>query len=222
MIKLLDKNKTETVIINPFADTKVDSPFENHVDFNQVYSNQFNTFKLILHDIKCDKNNHSQGALLLGEAGTGKSHLIMRLGKELLKKNRLLYIRRPNNSEAIISHTYSYIWESLLQKIPGSDRTQLDFFLNHSFAHILALVQEKSTKPSKILNLIIQVFQKNDNLTLYDRLKKERPNTYSQDWDFIGRKITDWWKSKYSAGGYSNLIVDGLIKYCKYQEGPTN
>jgi DNA polymerase III epsilon subunit-like protein len=83
---------------NPFSSSRVDTPFQDHIDLQAVYHSEYEILKSIINDIKCDPNQQSKGAVVIGEAGAGKTHLMMRLAKERLKTNRLLFIRQPNNA----------------------------------------------------------------------------------------------------------------------------
>ena len=69
----------------------------------------------------------------------------MRLAKELLKVNRLVFIRQPNNSDAIIYHIYSRILESLVEKVPDNNYTQLENLLANSFFKIVKEISQKRT-----------------------------------------------------------------------------
>lgn len=110
---------------NPFSSSRVDTPFQDHVDFQAVYHAQFELLKSTLNDIKADPNGQSKGALIIGEAGSGKTHLIMRMAKELLRTNRLLFVRHPNNATPVLHHTYSRILESFAEKVVGVRRQYL-------------------------------------------------------------------------------------------------
>ncbi|MBD2033932.1 hypothetical protein H6F76_02550 [Leptolyngbya sp. FACHB-321] len=80
--------------------------------------------------------------MILGAAGSGKTHLIMRLAKEQLCTNRLLFIRQPNNATAVLHRTYLRILESLAEPVVGSDRTQLELLLTNSFVNILSSLEQ--------------------------------------------------------------------------------
>lgn len=146
----------------------------------------------------------------------------MRLAKTTLKTNRLLYVRQPNNPESVIHHIYARILESFAQKVSleNSERTQLDLLLARSFTHILKLIQTESQDQTKKLSDTIKALD-NDNLSLYERLGKEGSQTHGNNWKYIENKITQWWKNKYSAGGYSPNILQGIIKFCSYKDNPS-
>jgi hypothetical protein len=79
----------------------------------------------------------SRGVLVLGEAGTGKTHLLMRLAQTLAESNHILFIRRPNNEEAIAQHIWANIVNSLTRTIGDNKRSQIDDLLAHVFTEVL-------------------------------------------------------------------------------------
>ncbi|NCO75971.1 MAG: 3'-5' exonuclease [Cyanobacteria bacterium] len=206
-------------IVNPFSSNRVDNPFQSHLDFNHIYQSQFHYLKSIVEDIKSDNNSQSKAVVVMGEAGNGKTHLMMRLAKATLETNRLLYVRQPNNSQSVMHHIYSRILESFAQKvnIANSERTQLDLLLVRSFTKILELIQQEDFS-QKLESIILAL--KNDSLCLFDRLGKEGTQQHGNNWKYIDNKITQWWETNYSAGGYSPHILQGIIKFCSYKDNP--
>lgn len=79
----------------------------------------------------------SRGVLVLGEAGTGKTHLLMRLANNLAESNHILFVRRPNNEEAIAQHIWTNIVNSLTRTIGSENRSQIDDLLGHVFSSVL-------------------------------------------------------------------------------------
>lgn len=214
----VEKIVTTPSVKNPFSSSRVDDPYQNHLDFEHIYKSQFYHLKSLVEEIKQDKENQqSRGALILGEAGSGKTHLMMRLAKATLKTNRLLYVRQPNNPNSVMHHIYSRILESFAQKvdIEGTQRTQLDLLLAHVFVNILKTIQQED-KTQK-LEQIIQLLQ-DDSLILYERLGGENTQRNRDNWKYIETKITQWWENNYSASGYAPNILKGIIKYCSYKD----
>lgn len=200
---------------NPFSSIRVDNPFQDHLDLPAVYQAEFALLKAALHDIKTDPNQQSKGAVVLGEAGAGKTHLIMRLAKELLRTNRLLFIRQPNNATAVLHHTYSRILESLAEPVVGSDRTQLELLLANSFVHILSsLEQVTGTQKGRE---VLAAFQEN-SLQLYSRSGTEETQRHRANWQYIERHISTWWNQHYTAAGHATTILKGIIKFCSYSD----
>lgn len=206
---------------NPFSSSRVDDPYQNHLDFEHIYKSQFYHLKSLVEEIKEDKENQqSRGALILGEAGSGKTHLMMRLAKATLKTNRLLYVRQPNNANSVMHHIYSRILESFAQKvdIEGSLHTQLDLLLARVFTNILKIIQQQD-KTQKLEQIIEQL--QNNSLILFKRLGGENTQRNRDNWRYIEIKITQWWESNYSASGYAPNILKGIIKYCSYRDPNT-
>ena len=200
---------------NPFSSSRVDTPFQDHIDLNAVYKTEFETLKSIIYDIKQDPNQQSKGAVVIGEAGSGKTHLMMRLAKELLKTNRLLFIRQPNNANAVLYHTYARILESFAENIPDTPHTQLDQLLANSFVKILNGIEEVTTtqKGKQILTALEQ-----NSLSLYSRIGSEGTQRNRDSWQYIERFITRWWKNRYTAAGYAAAILQGILKFCSYTD----
>ncbi len=200
---------------NPFSSSRVDTPFQNHLDLKEIYHTEYETLKSIIDDIKRDPNQQSKGAVVIGEPGSGKTHLMMRLAKELLKTNRLLFIRQPNNANAVLHHTYARILESFAERIPDAKHTQLDQLLANSFVKILKSIEEVTTtqKGKQILLALEQ-----NSLSLYSQIGSEGTQRNREAWQYIERHITRWWTNRYTAAGYSAAILQGILKFCSYTE----
>ena len=194
-------------IPNPFTSSHVDNPFQHHIDLQALYHGEYERLKSILVDIKRDINHQSRGAVVIGEAGSGKTHLMMRLAKDLLKTNRLLFIRQPNNASAVMYHTYARILESFAEKIPKTEHTQLELLVANSFVNILGQSQEFVSTESGRKTLAIL---REDALRLY----KFRAG--SPQWKSIELNIVRWWERKYNAAGHSGSILKGILKFCSY------
>ncbi|CAN2041747.1 3'-5' exonuclease [Candidatus Magnetomoraceae bacterium gMMP-15] len=199
--------------INPFTISRVDSPFQNHVDVSSIYENEFKKLTSAIDEIKVDFNNQSRGFVVLGEPGTGKTHLMMRLVKEKLKSNRLFCIRQPNNPNFILYHIYSRMLESFVENVPGTKYSQLEYLLAKSFANIVIEVLNEQPKLTKKGQEFKKSLSEN-HLNLYQHLGGEGTKTKRNNWDFIGQKLIEWWDK----AGHSKDIIEGLIKYCRYSD----
>ena len=193
---------------NPFGTSRVDNPFQTHKDRRQIYAPEFELLKSILQDIKLDPNHQSRGAVVVGEPGSGKTHLMMRLAKELLSTHRLLFIRQPNNPDTVLFHVYSRILESLVEQVDGTDYTQLDYLLANSFAAILRAEPNPTFKEQFILGALSE----ND----LDRLGAEGTAKKLNYWKTIEARVSRWWLENHAAAGYSLSILKGIVKYCSY------
>lgn len=91
--------------------------------------------------------SNSQGVLVLGEAGTGKTHLLMRVAQRFSATNPILFIRKPNNEEAIAQH----IWQNMIVSICSATATApskdaFDNFLVSIFEKILIEALEEDIR----------------------------------------------------------------------------
>jgi DNA polymerase III epsilon subunit-like protein len=209
--------KLQPTMQNPFDSIRVDTPFQTHPDFHSVYESEFNLLKSTLIDIKSDIVNHqSRGVVIIGEAGSGKTHLIMRIAQELLKTNRLLFIDRPNNASAVLQFTYSKILESFAEKVPGNNSyTQMELLIANSLTNILSR-SERFQAAQRGQNIVKEL--QNDPLSLYQKLGKEGARNNLENWQFIEKHITDWWGTKYAIAGHSSAILQGIIRFCRYTD----
>ncbi|MGL5034102.1 MAG: exonuclease domain-containing protein, partial [Microcystaceae cyanobacterium] len=200
---------------NPFSSSRVDNPFQDHIDFKDIYQGEFERLKWVINDIRQDKNHQSKGVVVVGEPGSGKTHLMMRLAKELLTVNRLLFIRHPNNPESVLYHIYSRILESFVYKIPDSSYTQLEFLLAHSFVKLISRTGfiTLTQKDQDIVNAV-----RNNPLDLYEQLGTEGSQKKKAYWEHIEKRTNEWWMSEYGIAGYAPKIIKGIIKFCRYSD----
>lgn len=194
---------------NPFSSSRVDTPFQRHPDLKGIYGQEFRMLKAALLDIKGDPNHQSNGVVVTGKPGSGKTHLMMRLAEETLKTNRLLFIRQPNNAESILFHIYSRILESLVESVPGSEYNQLQYLLANS---IINFLQEEN-----IGGPLLEKCRDNP-LLLYKAMGREGSETRRKSWDRLIKQIRPWWISKYGAAAYSWNILQGIMHYCRYSK----
>jgi hypothetical protein len=203
------------ISINPFSSSRVDNPFQDHLDLKSIYQAEFERLKWIIIDIKQDKNHQSKGAVVIGEPGSGKTHLMMRLAKELLQVNRLLFIRHPNNPKAVLYHIYSRILESFVYKISEIGYTQLEFLLAHSFVKLISHTSliSLNQKDQDIMNAV-----RSNPLNLYEHLGTETSQKKKSYWEHIEKRTNEWWMSEYGIAGYAPKIIKGIIKFCRYSD----
>lgn len=135
----------------PFPD-RVDTPWVNQPDlatFNQPAYNRVVRLLAQMQKHTPTQTAQSQGLLILGEAGTGKTHLLMRVARQLSRDNYILFVPKPNNPHAVYLHVWTNTLQSLTRTVEGrnSTRSQLDDLLAHVFSAVLIpeLEGEKST-----------------------------------------------------------------------------
>ena len=211
--------KTElTLKPNPFSSSRVDTPFQNHIDFKEIYAQEFAGLKALLQHIKADSNHQSLGSVVIGEAGSGKTHLMMRLAQELLPRHRLLFIRQPNHPETVLYHIYSRILESFVEVVPQYRYGQLEYLLAKSFSQIVIKTLLAKPKLSKKDEAFIELLSA-DHLNIYNAmLGQEGSDKKRNNWQFIEKKTLAWWQTHYGFSGYASTIIRGLIKYCYYTD----
>ena len=204
-------------IKNPFSSSRVDSPFQNYPDVQKIYENEFNIILNIIKEIKDDENNQSKGLVIVGEAGSGKTHIIMRLANQVLKNNRLFFIRQPNNAKTVLYHIYNRILESFFEKVASTNYTQLEMMLGKTFSSIVieSISQKKkvTTKDKKLLKILEE-----SPFNIYEKFGKDGTDAKRKNWKYIQTQTLNWWDEKYGFGGLSHNILKGLIKFCTYSD----
>ncbi len=202
---------------NPFSNSRVDTPFQVHPDLKALYQQEFHSLTAIIEEIKVDTNHQSKGAVIIGEPGSGKTHLIMRLAQEVLCNNRLLFIRQPNNPHAVVYHIYSRILESFVENVPETTYSQLEYLLAKSFSNIV--IQNLSQKEDLTKKDKAFKYRLSENpLDIYNVLGSEGTDVKRKNWEYIEKQTLDWWHTNYGFGGHASEIIKGLIKFCTYTE----
>ena len=212
-LAIRQKMTSNPTVVNPFGSSRVDNPFQTHPDNTNIYSTQYAILESVIDDIKYDANHQSKGAVIIGEPGTGKTHLIMRLATQRLKLNRLLFIPCPNDANTIKYHTYSCILESLNKPIPGTEFNQLEYFLANTF---VGIIKSANTDVQKIANILDKI--ENDPLKLYQILGGEGTQARRSNWDYVEKFTSEWWLKQYGAVGYAPEIIKGIVKFCRYSD----
>jgi len=122
---------------------RVNTPWD-HVpdleDYNKLaYNRIVRALKELSRSLDDQSDSNSQGILILGEAGTGKTHLLMRVARNLAETNHILFIRKPNNEEAVSQHIWANVVSSLARTLQTktNERSQLDDLLAHVFSKVL-------------------------------------------------------------------------------------
>ena len=138
-------NKYRTILENdpPAFFDRVNTPWDQVPDLEEYNQHAYKRIVRALNGLKRTQGNvveaNSQGLLILGEAGTGKTHLLMRVARNLSSSNHILFVRKPNNEDAVAQHVWTEIVNSLAKSMPtsGVKRSQLDDLLAHVFTAVL-------------------------------------------------------------------------------------
>jgi len=212
--KLMEVKKSREIaqVYNPFSSSKVDNPFQEHFDYKNIYKDEFNYLISILNEVKNDKNHQTKSVVVLGEAGSGKTHFMMRFVKHISKTNRFLFIRQPNDENSVIFHIYARILESFVKTISNSDYSQLEFFLAKSISAIIISRLKKRPKLTESQLRIINYLEEN-HLNIYIRFGGQESN-----WRTITKVMLDWWQEKYSNNEIAINLLKALIKYVQYKD----
>ncbi len=215
--KILQHNQSDKKHPNPFSNTRVDNPFQHHPDFDSIHHHAFLRLTTVLQEIKNDGNQQSRGVVILGEAGNGKTHLMMRLALRTLSRNRLFFIRQPNHEEAVLHHIYSRMLESFIELIPDTAYSQLEYLLGIVFAKIVIQALQAKPKLSKNEDKILRALLQ-DHLNIYEVLGKDGTEVKRRNWDYIERHTLLWWQKHHGFSDYAPDLIRGLIKFCRYSE----
>ena len=195
---------------NPFSSSRVDTPFQHFADDRQVNSTAFARLSAVLRSVGADANHQSQGAVLIGEPGAGKTHLVMRLAEEVLSSNRLLFIRQPTQAASVLFHVYSRTLESLVERVGDGPHSQLDLLLIRSIRRIVAAGGATTERDREILSAL-----EAEDL---GRLGQEGSDARRQRWERIEACLLRWWADHHSASGFGRQILQGLLRFCRYSE----
>jgi GTPase SAR1 family protein len=201
---------------NPFSNSRVDNPFQDHIDLDSLNHQQFARLEAILNDIKNDYNHQTKGTVIIGEAGSGKTHLIMRLAKTHLKSNRLLFVRCPTNPDGVTYHIYSRILESLMEMV-DEHYNQLDYLIAKSFGNILKLlVQTNKIQYSEAVKNIISIIEQNP-LDIFEKFGREGTEQNKNNWAKVENIFVRWLdEQNYSSSIF--IILKAFIKQTRYKD----
>ncbi|MEA5416006.1 3'-5' exonuclease [Synechococcus sp. BA-132 BA5] len=195
---------------NPFSSSRVDTPFQSFSDDRLVNQAPFQRLAAVLQSVAADANRQSQGAVLIGDPGAGKTHLVMRLAQEVLQSNRLLFIRQPTQATSVLFHIYSRTLESLVEQVGDGPHSQLDLLLIRSIRGIFAEADTSTERDREILAAL-----EAEDLS---RLGQEGSDARRQRWERIEVVLLRWWAVHHGAAGFGRQILQGLLRFCRYIE----
>ncbi|MDY0360751.1 MAG: hypothetical protein RBR08_04800 [Desulforegulaceae bacterium] len=198
---------------NPFIKSRVDSPFQSHPDLKTVYQKEYNSIVKLLDTIKKDPDKQSICAVLTGSPGSGKTHLSMRIAKNLIKTNRIFYVRQPSSMESISHFIYSKILESFCEKVPKTDYSQFLHFLSKSFSSILLKSKKDYPKDKEVFNSI-----DSDPLNIFNETGEPKTAVKEKNWEIIEQKILEWWEKEFTMTGLCPEILKAFVKYAACED----
>jgi len=193
---------------NPFHNARVDTPFQSFVDDRNVHQAAFARLSSVLQSVATDANHQSQSAVLLGEPGCGKTHLVMRLAHQVLRNNRLLFVRQPTQTGHVFFHIYSRTLESLVERVGEGGQRQLDLLLIRSLRPIL---QEAGSSTAN--DEVIMAALEAEDLA---RLGQDGTVRQRQRWERLETRLLRWWSDRYSTAGFGRQVLQGLLRFCRY------
>lgn len=204
------------MLINPFSNSRVDNPFQDHIDLDSLNHQQFARLEAILKDIKNDHNHQTKGAVIIGDAGSGKTHLIMRLAKTHLKSNRLLFIRCPTNPDGVTYHIYSRILESLMEMVDNR-YNQLDYLIAKSFGNIIKqFVSHNKLQYTESIRNIISITEQNP-LDIFEKFGIEGTEQNKRNWLKVENIFTKW-NDEQDHSSKSSEILKAFVKQTRYKD----
>lgn len=134
---------------------RVNTPWDDVPDVPEYNQHAFNRIERALRGLTKTQpgrtGSNTQGILVLGEAGTGKTHLLMRVAQKLSESNHILFIRKPNNEDAVAQHIWTSVVNSLERSLSttAGDKSQLDDLLTHVFSKLLVSEFEQDIRDNK-------------------------------------------------------------------------
>ena len=200
---------------NPFGSARVDTPFQSFADDRKVHQAAFARLSAVLRSIASDANKQSQGAVLVGEPGSGKTHLVMRLAKEVLRNNRLLFVRQPTQASTVLFHIYSRTLESLVEPVGDGSHSQLDLLMIRALRWIMRdVIADPEGGASNVDREILAALEAED----LSRMGLEDRNARKYRWERLETRMLRWWAEQHSAAGYGRQILQGLLRFCRYKD----
>jgi hypothetical protein len=173
-------------MINPFRNRIVSDPWQSGgVDITEIHSNAFRICCEAMNTVR--SQGHSSSALLYGETGSGKTHVLHRLREYTLTRPNLHMfgsVRLHTSPNRIWRHIRSSFVESLFK--PGrKNRTQLELIFlrrlyrlsrketisNQELKHLTRIIQSKSRLSPNLCQALIHLICRNYRQDVIDWLK---------------------------------------------------
>lgn len=133
---------------------RVNNPWDRVPDVEEYNQAAYNRIVRALKSLKStarpEAGASSQGILVLGEPGMGKTHLLNRVAQTLSGSNHILFIGRPNWESSVARHIWTNAITSLARSIPGTtgEWSQLETLLANVFTAVLVHEYESNRASS--------------------------------------------------------------------------
>jgi hypothetical protein len=197
---------------------RVNTPWDQVPDLEEYNQHAYKRVVRALKELTRSKSSegpsNTQGILILGEAGTGKTHLLMRVAHNLSKSNHILFVRKPNNEDAVAQHIWANVVSSLARSLPdsGTKRSQLDDLLAHVFSAVLIPEFEQDiqsgTNPEQRRRWVDKL--RADPFNMFNMLGEGEKR--QDNMDYIRRRTLRFLKS--TQPDVDQQIARVLITYC--------
>lgn len=199
---------------NPFISDRVTDPFNVGSSFLDIEDVNEDAFRTVSREIELVTSmGQCRGILVLGEAGTGKTHLIARIRAKLASKVRMLFVPRPTNAESVMSSTWTKILESLnqpLHPVESPETSQADKLLRTAFT---ALVRQHAKDDLGI------GFKTRDDINRCC-LKIEAGSATAEEVEKYGirNRLLEAFRHRHgTVGQHGNALLAALLNYVVYR-----
>lgn len=136
----------------PFSD-RVDDPWQTFPDLESFNRKAYRLLEYEIRSVMHDEYRQSRGCLILGAAGTGKTHILMRVVRQMSQENHVMFVRRITNVDTVSQYIWTSIIQSLVKPLPGENEeglTQLGVFLTHIFVEIMYSEVQRKVQAGKV------------------------------------------------------------------------
>lgn len=192
---------------NPFATDRVTEPFgyqwTDVADLNQ------RAFEAIAQEITFVRDSgHCRGVLVLGEAGSGKTHLLSRVHALLSEQTYLIFVPRPTNPESMFATIWAHMFSSLNRIPKGSTSTQGETLLREGFAHLIERSLQEDHSLAQTTKVIWQRF-----------IKQLREGGSVQKVEAARNRIRESFRDYHSPrSSLEDSFVQALFNYLVYED----
>ena len=126
--------------------SRLRNPWEQVPDLESLNHTAYGTIKQLLQRLYHvgDRTPGSRGIALLGPEGSGKSHILMRMARDLWPFMSLCNVRRPNHEDSVALHIWGCLLDSLTQRPADAPfaRTALDELVARVLQQVLISASE--------------------------------------------------------------------------------